>query len=141
MKGSTPMSQKEKFALYLEPEIRERIDRMYKADNCFSRTEFIAKAVRFYLGYLDAHEDNPLLPAAISSVIEGRLDSFEDRLSRLLFKQTVELSMMMNILAYDIETDETALEKLRGKCVADVKRTNGRLTFREILREAASCQG
>jgi len=128
------MSKKEKFALYLEPELREKIDREYVTDSCSSRTEFIEKAVQFYLGYLHTNEDNPLLPAAVSSIIEGRLDSFEDRLSRLLFKQTVELSMMMNLLACDTDVDEKTLEKLRGKCVADVKRTNGQISFREILK-------
>jgi len=71
------MSKKEKFVLYLE--LKEKIYWEYAADDCFSQTEFIEKAVKFYFGYLCAKEDNPLLPAAVSSVIEGKLDSFEDR--------------------------------------------------------------
>ena len=134
------MSKKEKFALYLEPETRGQIDRWYDADNCASRTEFIEKAVKFYLGYLAANQDNPLLPAAISSIIEGRLDSFEDRLSRLMFKQTVELSMMMNVVAEISEVSDEYLKSLRGKCVTDVKHSNGRLTLRDAYDEVAGCR-
>jgi len=42
--------------------------------------------------------------------------------------------MMMNLLACDTDVDEKTLEKLRGKCVADVRQTNRQISFREILK-------
>lgn len=127
------MSTKEKFALYLEPDTREEIDYWYEADNCASRTEFIEKAVKFYLSYLRIGDDSALLPKAVLSAIEGQLGEFQTHFSRLMFKQTVELSMMMNLIAGDTDLDDVALSKLRGRCVAEVKRTNGQLTFKEII--------
>ncbi len=128
------MSEKTKFALYLTPETREKLERWHTADGSRSKTDFIEKAINFYVAYLAANDTGALLPAAIASVIEGRLGLFEDRLATLLFKQTVEHSMMMNIIAADTNIDEVLLNKLRGKCVDDVKRTNGRISFGDILK-------
>ena len=47
------MSRKEKFALYLPPELRAEVEEHYQEDGSHSLTAFIENAVRFYLGYLD----------------------------------------------------------------------------------------
>lgn len=127
------MSDKKKFAFYLPPELREQIGRWQTADNSTSLTGFIENAVRFYLNYLMAQEDNPILPKAVSAAIEGRLGVFEDRMAKLLFKQTVELSMTMNLLAASVDVDDGTLRKLRGKCITDVKQTNGAISFDDTL--------
>ena len=41
---------------------------------------------------------------------------------------------MMNVLASELEINESDLEKLRNRCVREVKRTNGNITFREAVR-------
>lgn len=53
---------KVKFPLYVFPETMQKIDMLYEADNCKSKTEFIEKAIRFYCGYLlnkDSVRSNP----------------------------------------------------------------------------------
>ena len=70
------LSQKQKFALYLPSDLRSQIDRWYASDDCASVNEFILKATRFYISHLATNEENPLLPAAISSAIDGRLGVF-----------------------------------------------------------------
>ena len=102
------MTQKQRFALYLPTELRNQIDRWYTSDESTSINEFIIKTIQFYLSHLAANENNPLLPTAISTAIEGRLGIFEDRMARLLFKQAVDM----------------------------VKHTNGRLSFRDITSHA-----
>lgn len=42
--------------------------------------------------------------------------------------------MMMNIIACDTDIDQVQLDRLRGKCVADVKRTNGQINFKDVLK-------
>ena len=42
---------KVKFPLYVFPETMQKIDMLYEAHNCKSKTEFIEKAIRFYCGY------------------------------------------------------------------------------------------
>lgn len=127
------LAEKDRFALRLSPEMRERLERLYRADGSRSRRECIENALNFYIGYLALGEDDVLLPQAVLSAIEGRLGAFEDRISRLLFKQSVELAMLTQLIASDTDADELALRRLRGKCVDDVKRTNGAISFEDAL--------
>jgi hypothetical protein len=125
---------KKKFPLWLYPETRQLVTDWYKKDNCQSQSEFIEKAIRFYCGYISAEEGVRFLPAAITSALTGMVDSLENRMARLIFKLAVEMAMMMNILAANAEVDEALLRKLRGKCVDDVKKSIGAVTFEDAVR-------
>ena len=131
------MSKKEKFALYLPPELRKEIDTVYAVDHCSSRTEFIEKAVRHYLGCLHTKQAGAVLPQVVSSVIEGRLGVFQDRVTSLMFKQAVELDMVLSLLAESLEADEESLRRLRGRSIANVKTTNGRLSLEQHARRGS----
>lgn len=74
------------------------------------------------------------LPTALTSALAGVVESSENRMARLLFKLSVEMSMMMNIIASNAEIDETLLQRLRGKCVADVKKSVGSVTFEDVVK-------
>lgn len=126
--------EKVKFALRLEPETRELVKQLYEQDNCRSQNEFIEKAIRFYAGYLSAANGTDYLAEVLVSMLQGSLQDTENRIARLLFKLSVETSMMMNVLAAGIEINDDELRRLRGKCVNDVKRTNGRLSFDEAVK-------
>jgi hypothetical protein len=65
-------------------------------------------------------------------VLSGIIKVSEDRLSKLLFKNTVELAMMMNVISATADIDMETLKKLRVKCINEVKRTNGKISFEEI---------
>lgn len=55
-------------------------------------------------------------------------------MAKLLYKQAVELDMVMNIIANDTDIDESQLQKLRAKSVRDVNRTNGKISFDNALK-------
>ena len=59
---------------------------------------------------------------------------FEDRLSKLLFKQTVETDMALSALLAYLKIDPDSLKKLRAESVKNVRATNGRLTFEQKVR-------
>ena len=122
-----------KIALRIDNDELNKLDYHVDASNSRSRYAFIIDAIKFYCGYLDA-SDNYYLPTAIKSTMEGSLQSAEDRISRLLFKNTVEVSMMMNLFAHAVDVEEDTLNKLRQKCLNDVKKTNGKIDFKEINR-------
>jgi len=44
---------KTKFALWVYPQTLKDVGTHYQHDNCKSQSEFIEKAIRFYIGYLD----------------------------------------------------------------------------------------
>jgi hypothetical protein len=106
----------------------------YKADGCRTQNEYIQRAIRFYNGYLTANKTGDYLPSVMASTLEGILTQFGDRLGRLLFKLAVEVCMQTRIIAEESDITVSSLDQLRGVCVQDIKRTNGQLSFRDILR-------
>ena len=68
------------------------------------------------------------------SCMQGAMDSFENRLGRLVFKQSVELAMIMNLIAATSDIYEEDLVGLREKCIDEVKRLNGRINFEDVYR-------
>lgn len=46
----------------------------------------------------------------------------------------MNISMLMHIIAYDTDIDLPTLEKLRARCVQDVMRTHGQISFKDILK-------
>ena len=125
---------KKKFALWIYPSAMEKVERLYQIDNCRSKSEFIEKAINFYCGYLTAENYREYFPSVIVSTVQGALDSFENRMASLMFKYAVELAMMMHVTAASFRVDDDTLSRLRGKCVNDVKRLNGRITFDDAVK-------
>ena len=130
------MSSKEKFPLYLPPEKKAQLERRYTEDGSRSITGFIENAIDFYLDYLSANNAGMFLPTAVQSYLDGRLDQFESRMASLVFKQAVELDMGLSTLADCINLDDAYLRRRRASSIQNVKRTNGRLRFEQIARDA-----
>lgn len=125
---------KDKYAFWLTPEAKAEVARLYTEDNCASQSEFVEKALRFYCGYVRTRDDQCFLPSTLSDILEGTLGVMANRIGRLLFKQSVELGILSHIIAADTDVDQATLERLRGRCVNDVKRTNGQIQFKDILQ-------
>ena len=130
------MSQKEKFALYLTPNMKARLERRYTEDGSRSLTGFIENAINFYLDYLSANNAGMFLPASVQSYLDGRLDQMEKRVAALLYKQSVELDMGMSILADCVNLDEAYLRKKRAESAARVKKLNGHLQLEQMAKRA-----
>lgn len=130
------MSKKEKFALYLTPEKKAVLERRYREDGSRSLTAFIERAIDFYLDYLSANDAGLFLPTSIKSYVDGRLGQMEDRMSSLLYKQAVEQDMVAGILADAYRFSEEDLKRRRAESVKNVKRTNGRISLDQRVREA-----
>ena len=122
---------KRKFALWLYPETLEKIKQLYTENDCRSKSEFIEKAVQFYIDHLTAADDHSMLPNAMLSSMKSIVAESDNRLSRLLFKLAVELAVTMNVVAANSDIDDVSLERLKGECVKEVKRLNGNFTFRD----------
>jgi len=128
-------SEKAKYTLYIDPAVLKRVDDLYKQDGCKSKSEFIEKAVSFYCGYLTAENYRDYLPKVILSTVQGTLDSFENRMATLLFKMAVELSVLNRVTAATVDVEELNLTRLRGRCVDDVKRINGCISFDQAVKD------
>ena len=121
------------FTVRMDDLTRWKLESWYNKDGCHSRNEFVLKALNFYVDYL-AGQENAALPASIQSAIDGRLGMFEDRMSRLLYKLTVEMDMGINAVLDCIQFDDDYIRRLRSDSVKSVRATNGLLTFEQKLK-------
>lgn len=126
-------TNRNKIALRLYQEQIDKLDAYVRLSKASSRNQFIIDAIEFYGGFITS-EKNTFLPNAIASSMVGIVDNSEDRIARIIFKNTVELAMTMNILAAIAEVDEDKLRSLRAKCIKDVKATIGQINFDEIYK-------
>ena len=119
--------------IYIDRDLHEIIQSYLRAANCRSRNEFINTAIRHYIAFLQKESDAEFLTPALESVLSGMLGGMENRMARMIFKLAVELSMTMHIVAAQGEVDEETLLRLRGYCVDEVKRLNGKISFDKAL--------
>jgi len=125
---------KERTAIWLYPETMERLDGWVTQDNCKSRSEFMEKALSFYMGYLSSEDITDYLSKALLSSIQGTLQNTENRVANNLFRLSVEISMMMHLLATTLEVTDDELRSLRGRCVAEVKKTRGKIKLDDAVQ-------
>lgn len=102
-------------------------------DNCDSRSEFIEKAILFYVGYLSSNASKNYLPNVVISTLKSIVSESDNRQNRMIFKLAVELAIVQNLLASVQEVDPVSMERLRSECVKEVKRLNGSFTFEDAL--------
>lgn len=128
------MKSRIKTGTMMFPEIIQLCDNNLELANTKSRNDFIEESIKFYVGYLNTKHNNLFISESIESVLQNSIQITEDRLSKLLFKQSVEMSMMMNIIAANFELNEDTLKKLRIKCLQDVKASVGSISFDDIVK-------
>ena len=122
---------KRKFALWIRESTLEKVRQWFEPDNCSSQSEFIEKAVLFYIGYLASGGAGDYMPRIIVSTLQGIVNESSNRISRILFKQAVEQAIAMNVIAATCNISRDQLDKLRGMCVNQVKKTNGSYSFQD----------
>ena len=124
---------KRRTAVWLDPNVIQRMDGWLEADNCKTRSEFIEKALRFYMGYLATEDTSAYLSRALVDTLRGILRDNTNRLSTMLFKWCVELNMMGHTIAAHFRADPVNRRELRAYAVDEVKRTNGKICFDDAL--------
>ena len=124
--------EKQKHTIFLTDEVWVEIQSAYKADGCTKLSEFVEKAVRFYIGYLKAKDAGDYLPRVLAQTLDGKLGALGSRIGGVLFKLAVNDDMLTHVLAAGTEVDElAALDKLRVQCVNETKQTHGSVEFKD----------
>lgn len=132
------VKEKVKFPLWIRPDIMEQVRAAYAEDDCRSQSEYIEKAIRFYLAYKTTEQKDSFLPSVFLSEIRGILSESDHRHASMLFKLSVEMAMLMNIVAATQDIDKLTLERLRGECVKEVKRLNGTFSMEDAVNWQSS---
>ncbi len=124
---------KQRTAVWLSPKVIRRMDGWLEEDNCKTRSEFIERALRFYMGYLATEDTTEFLSRALVDTLRGIVEQHDHRLRSLLFKWSVEQNMMAHTIAAHFRADPVDRRELRALAVDEVLRTNGQVSFDHAL--------
>ncbi len=124
---------KEKMAVYFQPETIKKIEQEYREDNCSSKTEFIEKVVKFYIGYLRQQEEVNYLSPMITETVKAQIKGTEQRLARLIFKVAVKLGKLSHMTAAMNDVDDETLKSLHAMCVTEVRKINGIIDYEDAV--------
>ena len=124
---------KVKFPLWAYPETLKDVEIHYKNDNCKSQSEFIEKAIKFYIGYLDEEKSVNYISPMITETLKAQIKGTEQRLARLLFKVAVELGKLSHMTAAMNDVDDETLKSLHAMCVNEVRKINGIIDYEDAV--------
>lgn len=122
-----------KYTIWMKESTHELVRQEYKKDNCETMSELVEKAVLFYIGYRTMENNKNFFSNIVTSTLKGIVAESDNKQNRMLFKLAVEMAMMMNVIASSQNIDSISLERLRGECVKEVKRTNGTFSFDDAV--------
>ena len=125
---------KKRHTVWLTSDAWSQVETSYTKDNCSTKNEYIEKAIRFYTGYLNTQNATSYLPHVLADVLEGKLGALGTRIGKLLFKLVVEQDMIANITAAVNEVHLDDVERLRARCIKEIRQTNCSAT--RFLRKA-----
>ena len=124
---------KVKFPLWAYPETMTDVEIHYKNDNCKSQSEFIEKAIKFYVGYLDEEKSVDYISPMITETVKAQIKGTEQRLARLIFKVAVELGKLSHMTAAMNDVDDETLKSLHAMCVTEVRKINGIIDYEDAV--------
>ena len=125
---------KKRHTVWLTPDAWSQVETSYTKDNCTTKNEYIEKAIRFYTGYLNTQNAASYLPRVLADVLDGKLGALGTRIGKLLFKLVVEQDMIANITAAVNEVHLDDVERLRARCIREIRQTNGVIDLEDAVR-------
>ena len=109
----------------IRQDVMEKADANLQNANCKSRSEYIENAISFYTGYISADQNQHYFAKTISSLIEGIVENFINKLARLMFKEAVEQAKVFKMLARAYKYSPEEIEDIHRECIQEVKKVNG----------------
>lgn len=125
---------KKRHTVWLTSDAWSQVETSYTKDNCTTKNEYIEKAIRFYTGYLNTQNAASYLPRVLVDVLDGKLGVLGTRIGKLLFKLAVEQDMIANITAAVNEVHLDDMERLRARCIREIRQTNGVINLEDAVR-------
>ena len=97
-----------------------------------SPSEFVREAIDFYMEWLNIDQKKKFLTPELESVMRAMVHDSEDRISRLLFKNAVELNLLTRLIYHDFNYKPEEVQAIRSEAIRLVGDTNGSLNFDHI---------
>ena len=89
--------------IWLRPSVIRRMDAWLEEANCRSRSEFIEKAVRFYMGYLGTEDTSEYLSDALVATLRGIIADSTNRTNSI---QALPIPSLLSLLAFNSPSAE-----------------------------------
>ncbi|OQB12596.1 MAG: hypothetical protein BWY15_02159 [Firmicutes bacterium ADurb.Bin193] len=120
---------KTKVSFSIEPELLVETECLRAQVDCSSNSEFFMKAVQFYIAYLHLKNNENFFGEVITSTLEGMLDSMQNRIGAMQFKQAVETGKLFRLLARHYNWSEEDMDEAHEESVEDAKSINGTIRY------------
>lgn len=121
--------EKKHISLWMDSEILKASDEVIKNGAAKNRSEYFEEALKFYNSYQTGHNYEEYISKTVLKVFQGTMESFEKRMARQLFKQSVEISKIFWLIIKELEIDPEDADTLHADCVEEVKKINGAIQF------------
>jgi len=118
----------------INDELLEDMDCQLSKKEYKNRSKFIEKALQFYLGYLQTGNSKEYLNQSVVAGVRQGINDIEKQTMPNIFRLSVELSMLMNVLASAIDVTPGQLKTLRSDCVRAIRATKRRCSFENAVK-------
>ncbi len=126
---------REKTTFYLTDELIKMLNTIQELGEHKSRNASVEEAVKFYFAFLTESISQEFLCGVFGNKIDSTLSRSNDRIASLLYKNSVELNLLARLIASDRNVSPDTYSNMRRKAVEDVKKSNGRISLKEISSE------
>lgn len=123
-----------RFQFWTHPQTMKAVEQHFKDDGCRSQSEFIEKAVHFYVAYLDEERHVNYLSPLITETVAATIKGTEQHITRILFKIAVELGKLSHMMAAAHSVDEETLRQLHVMCINEVRKINGIIDYEDAVK-------
>ena len=128
-----PKNKTKKVGLYLDDGTYLDVKASYRKDGSRTLTEFMKRAVIYYLGHVNSEFNADYLSPTIMSSVQAASDENTKRITRILFKLAVEMAIMNNLYAASLDLSEEQINILRRECEKEVRKTSGDFNINDAI--------
>lgn len=122
--------------VYMDEELERRCEILFGEAGAKSFSDFVSKALEFYIDKLITGAHSKLLTEELSQAIRDEVRPIASRLSKGLYRYAVILDMLCQIIAYqDTQWTPDDLELLRRFANVRVAKMRGKIDLEVLLND------
>lgn len=126
--------EKQRFTFRTQQKTLDEIEEWSERTGSRNKSEFIEDAIRFYISYLATDDTMNFLPQVLQIYLDSRLTMLEDKFCNLMFKNAIELGMLLHAFCARNDISKETINKLRDGVVKEVRSLNDIISFKRADR-------
>ena len=135
------MAKKQRI-IYLDDEVYEKIQAVYKIKNFRSISEFVDNAIKEWFAKDAGQEASMYMSRQLVSLVENAIRQSEQRINRVLYKLAVGDAELKYVVAIGSKFKKMELlPKIHDKSEREVRTTNGILNLKTIIEQQNGDEG